>query len=1026
MSNRGNVNKLPKPNADDLATALGKVAYLLDKAYVLRLTQDYKVLPFKQYKEYVNRQKGTIDPNTNIRGLKIIRWVYNSDEQIRDCFKNVLGIFNGGNHNIALLIKRLPTSTEMYFFVKNEEFPGSSPANQNLQLLKDSLCGNFSGTEIEPLESKNHKVFLDFEDAKAISVVSGIPSDKSEDSISQGIEKILNGIVPQQKEDSYSILILAQPIDQAGIRTLLSEYETLASSLSGYAGKQLQSSSATTNTEGKQEQTGHTIGKAIAENKTKQVNANINVNASVTATVGASLGASFFVNAGATASVGTTVGAGISGGFGYSWGSSVTESINDTVTVGTNSSLSLSESESETITTKSYLVSDLITKLEALIKRINECQSMGMFSTAAYIISENQNMSKNVANFWLSLMKGDQSFLEASVNQTWYSFGNGQENFNNIREYLTHITHPIFQLKNDPCVSVMAASNLSTNELSNLFSFPRFSVQGLPIVECARFGREPHSLGKLSSDVRIGSPYYMHHKEEGKISLSLNELTKHTFITGTTGSGKSNTVYKLLSEVCFSPKSKVKFMVIEPAKGEYKDVFGGYPDVTVYGTNPYKFPNLLQINPFYFPDDIHVLEHVDRLVEVFNACWPMYAAMPAILKESVERAYENCGWNLRTSKNPGRYPTFNDLLKVLPEVIESSNYSSDTSSDYKGALITRVRSLTRGIHGQIFSGNTNDDTLFNTNVIVDISRVGSSETKSLLMGILILRLQEFRMHEDKHNSELRHLTVVEEAHHLLRKTSNTQTQESSNLQGKSVEMIGNAIAEMRTYGEGFIIADQSPELMDMSVIRNTNTKIIMRLPEESDRIIVGKAAGLTDSQIIEVSKFACGVAAVLQSEWLEPVLCMVDEFTAKKAMSQKYKSSVFQWEDSELMAKRKFIELAMGAKNHSLSSEEVDCIRKWYKELGISQSALRVFELVLQRQKIEAKEKMLLVSYCVGGNIREIVAKNDLIEEINRLLFSKFDFAEKSDVVRITDSLFNEYFPNNHAIEPFIKNGNVK
>ena len=96
--------------------------------------------------------------------------------------------------------------------------------------------------------------------------------------------------------------------------------------------------------------------------------------------------------------------------------------------------------------------------------------------------------------------------------------------------------------------------------------------------------------------------------------------------------------------------------------------------------------------------------------------------------------------------------------------------------------------------------------------------------------------------------------------------------------GKSVEMIANAIAEMRTYGEGFIIADQSPGLMDMSVIRNTNTKIILSLPDFSDRELVGKAAGLNDDQIIEVAKFGQGVAAVYQNEWIAPVLCSIEKY----------------------------------------------------------------------------------------------------------------------------------------------------
>ena len=38
---------------------------------------------------------------------------------------------------------------------------------------------------------------------------------------------------------------------------------------------------------------------------------------------------------------------------------------------------------------------------------------------------------------------------------------------------------------------------------------------------------------------------------------------------------------------------------------------------------------------------------------------------------------------------------------------------------------------------------------------------------------------------------------------------------------------------MRSWGEGFVIVDQSPGLLDLSVMRNT--KIILRLPEAGDR-----------------------------------------------------------------------------------------------------------------------------------------------------------------------------------------------
>ena len=170
--------------------------------------------------------------------------------------------------------------------------------------------------------------------------------------------------------------------------------------------------------------------------------------------------------------------------------------------------------------------------------------------------------------------------------------------------------------------------------------------------------------------------------------------------------------------------------------------------------------------------------------------------------------------------------------------------------------------------------------LFDENVIVDLSRVGSIETKSLIMGMLVLKLQEYRMTQSEMNAPLRHITVLEEAHNLLKRTSTEQVSESANLLGKSVEMLTNAIAEMRTYGEGFIIADQSPGLLDMAAIRNTNTKIIMRLPDITDRELVGNAANLNENQIAELAKLPCGVAAVYQNEWIQPVLCKVHKHVA--------------------------------------------------------------------------------------------------------------------------------------------------
>ncbi len=527
------------------------------------------------------------------------------------------------------------------------------------------------------------------------------------------------------------------------------------------------------------------------------------------------------------------------------------------------------------------------------MKRLEQSTALGMWDFAAYVLSEDQNIANNVAHAYLALTLGEASYMSKSAINIWRgSVEDEKDRASVISAYVRELRHPIFGLNpeivqadaefNEYPSLVTATTSLSGKELAYSLNFPQKSVAGLPILQCAEFGRNVVTYDLPAGNGRkmeLGKVFHMHHEEKTPVELSLESLKSHTFITGSTGSGKSNTVYHVLSK---AEKAGVHFLVIEPAKGEYKNVFGKNKDVLVYGTNPALTP-LLRIDPFSFPEKVHILEHMDRLVEIFNVCWPMYAAMPAVLKSAIEKAYRDCGWDLTASTNPydtKLYPDFADVARNVREIINSSEYDQENKGAYKGALLTRLQSLTTGINGLIFSSDAvPDEDLFEKNVIVDLSRVGSSETKSLIMGMLVLKLQEFRMTGGlPMNADLRHVTVLEEAHNLLRRTSVEQPTESSNILGKSVEMIANAIAEMRTYGEGFIIADQAPGLMDMSVIRNTNTKILMRLPDQGDRELVGRAANLNEDQITELAKLPCGVAAVYQNEWIQPILCKIEKY----------------------------------------------------------------------------------------------------------------------------------------------------
>ena len=637
-------------------------------------------------------------------------------------------------------------------------------------------------------------------------------------------------------------------------------------------------------------------------------------------------------------------------------------------------------------------VEELLERIENQLKRVKESEDYGCYNCAAYFLSSTQSTALLAANTYRALMVGEGSSVESGAVNVWK---NNEAEVAQLREYLKRFMQPVFARplwENAPdSLLYTPATLVSGRELPMHLGLPTRSVHGLPIIEHAEFGRNvPDEAMPDEDKMNLGKIYHMGKEEAAGLLLNRQAMASHTFITGSTGTGKSNAVYHLLDEI--TKNGQTTFLVVEPAKGEYKNVFGNCTDVQVFGTNPRETP-LLRMNPFAFPENIHILEHIDRLVEIFNACWPMYAAMPAVLKDAIERSYQKVGWDLRNSESEKEiFPTFFDLLDILPGVIEESHYSKDTQSDYVGALCTRVKSLTNGIYGSVLCAEDalSDAEMFDQNVIVDLSRVGSMETKSLLMGILVMKLQEYRMCSSGMNSRLRHVTVLEEAHNLLRKTSAEQSQEGANLQGKSVEMLANAIAEMRTYGEGFIIADQAPGLLDMSVIRNTNTKIILRLPDEEDRKLVGKSAALKEAQIDELSKLPLGVAAVYQNEWPEAVLCKIEAYPMPENAVYHKPSKM----PHEINAEFVFGQLAVGKELEPLSSSEMEQLKLWLKrhETVLKPEDSRYLERVFAGGELDvAKTRKTVfdffggigtvVDYCVAAK-KSLTPRKEFLEQL--------------------------------------------
>lgn len=800
----------------------------------------------------------------NVRLYHINEMVYQRGEPVSDKFTTVFNTLSTYNSSVFVLIDSDGKETSFYLGVRNNESDSSTSKRSTVTLgdtLKQTLIGHFPGVRIEnkdrhAISILSHKINT-LDNIATVSVVgnSKIIHEATNEQFVQGMEKLVLAMSGR----AFTGLIIADNQSPQSIQLMRKQYQDLYTKLSPL--KQTQFSESNSDSSSR--------SKSFAEMDGKQKSAMI---------TGAAVALAGVVGG---AVVGNPLsGVGITGG--AMVGGQIAGQLNGFInSLAPNEQATHTNSLTRSTTVENKAISDMLSLLDELIKKTDEYDSYGLWNVAAYFMSNDMSTAEIAASNYRSLMNGEKSGREVSAINSWRRYASTDPmGFQNLTTYLSRFVHPQFVYGGN--VIVNAATTVSGKELGLHLGLPRATVPGLPVVEHAEFGKEvttyqliPTPKAVAPEDrITIGRIFDLGQITNKIVELNNQSLNMHTFVTGSTGSGKSNAVYQMLTEL---RQDKIPFLVVEPAKGEYKDAFGSLPDVSVFSTNP-SMAKLINLNPFMFPESIHVLEHIDGLVEIFSVCWPMYDAMPAFFKDAILKSYEAVGWDLGSSTYEGRrieYPDFEVLAEQLDALISGSEYASDIKSNYRGALLTRVKSLTVGLNKYIFtSDQTPYEQLFDKNCVLDISRVKSSETKALIMGLIVYALNEYRVNQKTgNNNGLKHITVLEEAHNLLKNAAAG----TPDLVGKSVEMITNTIAEIRTYGEGFIIVDQSPSSVDIAAIKNTNTKIILRTPEANDRVAVGRSIGLTDAQVDEIAKLPSGVAVVYQNNWISPVLAMIDK-----------------------------------------------------------------------------------------------------------------------------------------------------
>lgn len=398
-------------------------------------------------------------------------------------------------------------------------------------------------------------------------------------------------------------------------------------------------------------------------------------------------------------------------------------------------------------------------------------------------------------------------------------------------------------------------------------------------------------------------------------SLTHKDLVRHTFVCGITGSGKTTTVKGILRN------AETPFLVIESAKKEYRNISLKSKKRPVIYTLGKPEINCLRINPFYIQCGVSPQMHIDFLKDLFNASFSFYGPMPYILEKCLQNIYINKGWNLTLGFHPYLvntnysadffeaeymqekysldahkyiFPTMHDLKCEVERYIEEEmDYEGEVAGNIKTAIKARLENLCSGSKGYMFNTYeyANMEQILATNTVFELEGLADDSDKAFCVGLLIIFINEYRQVRKetvKRENELEHILVIEEAHRLLKNVNTEKVSEDlGNPKGKAVEHFTNMIAEMRSYGQGVIVAEQIPSKLAPDVIKNSSNKIIHRLVAADDQELVANTIGLAGEDCLDLGTLTSGMALCHKEGMSLPVrvkIPMVNEIKVSDGM----------------------------------------------------------------------------------------------------------------------------------------------
>lgn len=764
----------------------------------------------------------------------------------KEALENFIGTMNVPGINFIYLITGSKDGVNFYYGVSRNSEPESIGAyDVSNNILRPSLQGNFRGSKVSLLEDEEkkelHKKLCEF---KRASILEGVPSVNKDDDKFQSVDRLVDVMIG----DEFALLLILKSLSLEEIDKIRNSVYSFYNAINPYSKQSVQSNegtnSGTTTTTGSgtvnQTTTGSSNSTSKGENRGTSTNQN---------TQSGTEGSHNDVTEGTNTNESTSTQTGESKGTATTiefvnkklqqFSKYVDDIVLPRLDYGTGKGLYLT---SMVLFGKT---NETILKLENTMKAVFGAEAGNQIPLRAFELSKEER--KVFENFQIPLLKCPKEISEDEAQLRTVCF-----------EYL-------YDSQN-----IYLANWMTSKELSLIAGIPQKEVIGLSLKEEIEFGLNikpcdnPISLGHLvqSGNVCDGS----NSLPNIEVSLDKNDLNKHIFITGTTGAGKTTTCQRLLLS------GGGNFLVIEPAKTEYRILKQQYPDMLVF-TLGKEDAAPFRLNPFEFFKNESITSRVDMIKASMEASFDMEAAIPQLLEAALYKCYENKGWDISTNKNieyenpfeenVNAFPTLSDLVNEIESIVDSQGFDDRLKNDYIGSIKARLKGLMVGSKGLMLntSRSINFNDLLDKKVILELENLKSSSDKSLIMGFVLANLNEaLKEKYNSSNGKFTHITLIEEAHRLLSKYEYGDNPNKKH----GIEMFSDMLAEVRKYGESLIIVDQIPNKMTPEVLKNTNTKIIHKIFAQDDKDAVGNIMALSEEQKEHLSYLVPGRVVMMQ------------------------------------------------------------------------------------------------------------------------------------------------------------------